>query len=64
MVVTLGRQYNVGENPTVILYSYINRHESHQTYNKPEDIVVHTSSYEGSNNTINSAVEPVAARFT
>ena len=26
MVVTLGQQYNIGENPTVILYSYINRH--------------------------------------
>ena len=26
MVVTLGQQYNVGEKPTVILYSYINRH--------------------------------------
>ena len=23
---TLGQQYNVGENPTVILYTYINRH--------------------------------------
>ena len=26
MVVTLGQQYNIGENPTVVLYSYINRH--------------------------------------
>ena len=26
MVVTLGQQYNIGEKPTVILYSYINRH--------------------------------------
>ena len=26
MVVTLGQQYNVGEKPTVILYSYIDRH--------------------------------------
>ena len=26
MVVTLGQQYNVGENSTVILYTYINRH--------------------------------------
>ena len=26
MVVTLGQQYNVGEKPTVVLYSYINRH--------------------------------------
>ena len=26
MVVTLGQQYNAGEKPTVILYTYINRH--------------------------------------
>ena len=26
MVVTFGQQYNVGEKPTVILYTYINRH--------------------------------------
>ena len=26
MVVTLGQQYNVGEKPTVILYTFINRH--------------------------------------
>ena len=26
MVVTFGQQYNIGEKPTVILYSYINRH--------------------------------------
>ena len=26
MVVTLSQQYNIGEKPTVILYTYINRH--------------------------------------
>ena len=26
MVVSLGQQYNVGEKPTDILYTYINRH--------------------------------------
>ena len=26
MVVTLGQQYNIVEKPTVILYTYINRH--------------------------------------
>ena len=26
MEVTLGQQYNIGEKPTVILYTYINRH--------------------------------------
>ena len=27
MVVTLGQQYSIGEKPTVILYTYINRHD-------------------------------------
>ena len=26
MVITFGQQYNVGEKPTVILYTYINPH--------------------------------------
>ena len=26
MAVTLGQQYNVGEKPTVMLYTYINHH--------------------------------------
>ena len=26
MIVTLGQQCNIGEKPTVILYTYINRH--------------------------------------
>ena len=26
MVVTLGQQYSIGEKPTFILYTYINRH--------------------------------------
>ena len=26
MIVTLDQQYNIGEKPTVILYTYINRH--------------------------------------
>ena len=26
MTVTLGQEYNIGEKPTVILYTYINRH--------------------------------------
>ena len=30
MVVTLGQQYNIGEKPTVILYTYINRHAGTQ----------------------------------
>ena len=34
MVVTLGQQYHVGEKPSVILCTYINRHA--ETPNKPE----------------------------
>ena len=34
MVVTLGQLYNVGEKPTVILYTYINRHAGTPHQNK------------------------------
>ena len=34
MVVTLGQQYNVGEKPTAILYTYINRHAGTPTKSK------------------------------
>ena len=41
MVVTLGQQYNVGENPTVILYTYIDRHAERATeHNKAGDTLV------------------------
>ena len=39
MVVTLGQQYNIGEKPTVILYTYINRHAG--TPEKQRDKIVH-----------------------
>ena len=43
MVVTLGQQYNVGEKPTVILYTYINRHAGTPNITKiNKNIVVHT----------------------
>ena len=41
MVVTLGQQYNVGEKPTVVLYTYINRHAG--TPNKKQNIQCSTS---------------------
>ena len=31
MVVTMGQKYNAGEKPTVIMYTYINRHEGPAT---------------------------------
>ena len=34
MVVTLGQQYNTGEKPTVMLYTYINRHAGTPDKNK------------------------------
>ena len=37
MVVTLDQQYNVGEKPTVILYTYINHHA------EPPNIIKHTT---------------------
>ena len=38
MVVTLGQQYNVREKPTVILYTYINRHAELPNITKHEHI--------------------------
>ena len=41
MVVPLGQHYNIGEKPTVILYSYINRHvQGHQKNSKDKTLVV------------------------
>ena len=44
MVVTLGQQYNnIGEKPTVILYTYINRHagtpDIHEKQNRNNAVV-------------------------
>ena len=39
LVVTLGQQYNVGEKPTVILYTYINHHA------EPPNIIEHETLY-------------------
>ena len=36
-VVTLGQQYHVGEKPTVILYTYINRHAGTPNKTKTKD---------------------------
>ena len=44
MVVTLGQQYNVGEKPTVILYTYINRHAGTPEKQQKQKNVVHPSS--------------------
>ena len=40
MVVTLGQQYNVGEKPAVILYTYINRHAEPPNIKKNITIIV------------------------
>ena len=44
MEITLGhqQQYNVGEKPTVILYTYINRHAGTGTRNRENDVHHHT----------------------
>ena len=40
MVVTLGQQYNTGEKPTVMLYTYINRHAGTPDKNKTKTFLV------------------------
>ena len=52
MVVTLGQQYNVGEKPTVILYTYINYHAQPPMMTQHNHCIVH--SYEDSDNVDNS----------
>ena len=43
MVVTVGQQYNTGEKPTVMLYTYIiNRHAGTPDKNKTNTCLVHT----------------------
>ena len=50
MVITLGQQYNVGEKPTVILYTYyINRHAGTPTKGKTKQ---YTSNNKDRYNTI------------
>ena len=41
MVITLGQQYNVGEKPTVILYTYLNRHAGTPTKGETNQYPVH-----------------------
>ena len=37
LLVTLGQRYNVGEKPTVILYTYIDRHAGTPNKTKTKD---------------------------
>ena len=62
MEITLGQQYNVGEKPTVILYTYINHHHA-----QPPVITQHTAAvvvhgYEDSTNVDNSTIDPYKNR--
>ena len=41
MVVTLGQQYNVGERPTLILYTLINRHAGPPNTTNTKDYTLH-----------------------
>ena len=64
MEITLSQQYNVGEEPTVILYTYINRHAGtleKSSKNKTE-AMEYTITH-GSNNILLVPVAPVAQRY-
>ena len=50
MVITLGQQYNAGEKPTVILYTYINRHAGTPTKGKTNQYII--KQYKDKSNTI------------
>ena len=59
MVVTLGQQYNVGEKPTVILYTYMNDHAQPPIIPNTTTVV---HSYEDSTDVDNSTIEPYKNR--
>ena len=40
MAVTLSQQFNTGEKPTVMMYSYINRHAGTPDKNKTKTFLV------------------------
>ena len=62
MVVTLGQQYNIGEKPTVILYTYINRHagtpEKQRKNKKQKNTIKH-----GSKDSVAIAIRSLKDRF-
>ena len=60
MVVTLGQKYNIGEKPTVILYTYINRHAGTQEKQRRQNS---TSIKYDRNNILLQPVAPVAQRY-
>ena len=41
MVVTLGQQYNTGEKPTVMLYTYIDRQAGTPDKKQKKNVVLH-----------------------
>ena len=50
----MGQQYDIGEKPTVIVYTYINRHAGppNKTKQKREVVIIYD----------NSAIEPYSSR--
>ena len=57
MVVTLGQQYNIGEKPTVILYSYINRHAGTPDKQQRQNISPSSNNKDESNTIIETRTE-------
>ena len=56
MVVTLRQQYNVGEKPTVILYTYINHHAQATAIITQHNHTVVVHIYEDSTNNVDSSI--------
>ena len=57
MVVTLGQQYNVGEKPTVILYTYYINHHAQPPIITQHNHAVIDSYGDSTNNVGNSSIE-------
>ena len=60
MVVILGQQYDTGEKPTVMLYTYINRHAGTSDKNKKkrfEYILIYIYIIIYSNNSVSTLIQ-------
>ena len=58
----MGQQYNVGEKPTVILYTYINHHAQLRVITQHTDCTVVHSYEDSTNNVDDITIEPYKNR--
>ena len=60
-MVTLGQQYNIGEKPTVIMYTYINRHAGTPDKNKTKTFLLHKDGIDAATNSRSMIFETIVS---